>query len=244
MLFLFYRKCQDIFIRLMDWVQFLPKRIITFFKHIFTFPKYSFNKYSNNNNSENSFLSKILLWCIEWIFLFMDIFGLSEIYEIIQDFIKFKSRPLNNHELKIAKAMFGNTINYRRVRVDNNAYIGPKQHRFAYVSFNIINSWGSMSDPLFIHEMTHVWQYQQMGAQYIPKALHAQHTPEGYNYGGRANLEIQKEKGANLEDFNLEQQADIVADYYRIQNGFRPVWGDATDCDVPTYKYFVHPIST
>jgi len=27
----------------------------------------------------------------------------------------------------------------------------------------------------------HVWQYENLGAIYIPKALSAQFTPEGYN---------------------------------------------------------------
>jgi hypothetical protein len=63
-----------------------------------------------------------------------------------------------------------------------------------------------------------VWQYQQVGSRYIPRALYAQRTREGYNYGGVMALERAK----GWADFNYEQQAEIVADYFCLQQGLPP----------------------
>jgi len=61
-----------------------------------------------------------------------------------------------------------------------------------------------------VHELGHVAQYTQLGLQYMGEAIHSQATV-GYNYGGGAAL-----AGKRLSDFNREQQADILKDYYRL----------------------------
>jgi hypothetical protein len=61
-----------------------------------------------------------------------------------------------------------------------------------------------------IHELGHVAQYTYVGIQYMGEAIHAQATG-GYAYGGGAAL-----AGKKLSDFNREQQADIMRDYYRL----------------------------
>ena len=101
-----------------------------------------------------------------------------------------------------------------------------------------INSWGEMHDDVFIHELVHVWQYERFGAMYIAKALLAQRE-EGYNYGGRSRLAKARELGGKLTDFNFEQQADIVMDYYRLITGRSVRWGNATLTDISEYVYFV-----
>lgn len=68
-----------------------------------------------------------------------------------------------------------------------------------------------------VHELTHVAQYEKVGAKYLPEAAHAQAT-EGYDYVGAgrkyANLRQARTKGARFKDFNREQQAQIAEDYY------------------------------
>ena len=65
-----------------------------------------------------------------------------------------------------------------------------------------------------------VWQYASVGAAYIPRALAAQRSPEGYNYGGIGPLE----RSGSLEAFNYEQQADIIEDAYRLTSGHAAQW--------------------
>jgi len=93
---------------------------------------------------------------------------------------------------------------------------------------------------LLIHELMHVWQYERIGAMYIPLALRAQHTTVGYNYGGVSYLKHNGHKG--LWDFNLEQQADLVADYYLIQAGYNPQWGIGQKKDVAVYEPFIREL--
>lgn len=170
--------------------------------------------------------------------LLLELLGVVEVYEGLAAIFKTNIRPLTEEEIQRAKPIFKDTINYRRVRIDERARLGPQQYQFCYVSFHTINSWGEMHDDVFIHELVHVWQYERFGAMYIAKALLAQRE-EGYNYGGRSRLAKARELGGKLTDFNFEQQADIVMDYYRLITGRSVRWGNATLTDISEYVYFV-----
>jgi hypothetical protein len=58
----------------------------------------------------------------------------------------------------------------------------------------------------------HVWQYEQFGSYYIYKALSAQNSEEGYNYGGIKELDRCIARKGSLLDYNFEQQASIIED--------------------------------
>ena len=76
--------------------------------------------------------------------------------------------------------------------------------------------------PWLLHEITHAWQFQHMGWPYLFKALWAQakYGSDVYNYGGAQGLIDHRAKGLTLFDFNLEQQAHIIEDYYaRLRRG-------------------------
>jgi len=171
--------------------------------------------------------------------LFLSIFGIGELYEFTTNLVKTNTRKLTEREFNLAKTVYGNSLKYDRIRIDNKARIGAKTNHIYYVSFYTINAWGSMSDDIFIHELMHIWQYQKMGIRYIPKALFAQHTSMGYNYGGLPALQ----KHNTFKDFNLEQQADIVSDYFRIKMGFRPRWGSATREDLWVYEKYIEALN-
>ena len=100
-----------------------------------------------------------------------------------------------------------------------------------------------MQNSTFIHELTHIWQFEKMGSVYIPRALRAQQSPLGYDYGGVSALKICREKGKSFLSFNFEQQGDIVSDYYRIKNGYQPCWGNASLNDLPVYESFIKQLS-
>ncbi len=183
-------------------------------------------------------VKRILWWWFGFFLLLLDLLGIVELYEGVASLSKKRTRPLREEEIRRAKPIFDNTIDYRRVRIDEQAWLGPKQYHFCYVSFHTINSWGQMRDDILIHELVHVWQYERYGAVYIAKALLAQ-WEEGYDYGGWMNLDKVKNESGKLADFNFEQQADIVMDYYRLQTGRSARWGNATLSDISEYEYFV-----
>jgi len=173
----------------------------------------------------------------------LDALGICKAYEWLSH-VKSNVRKLTDREVFLATFIFKDAIDYSKVRIDERAYLGPKQYNFCYVSFNTINSWGKMSDDIFIHELTHIWQYQHVGAVYIPRALHAQRSSEGYNYGGLPGLRLAVQQNKRFIDFNYEQQGDLVADYFRILHGGKPYWGNACLEDISWYEHFIHQVQT
>ena len=195
------------------------------------------------NANNQSIIKSIAFWWWEMSCLVLDTLGIAEWYETACDFIKKETRPLNAFEMVMAREIFGNTIQYHRVRIDETAEIVCKKGTLKYVSFYTINSWGRMSDDIFIHEMVHIWQYENVGAAYIPKALRVHLTKGmGYDYGGVAVLKKSMNAGGKFQDFNYEQQGDIVADYFRIKCGYSPIWGDGRLEDLWVYEYFVEQV--
>ena len=92
--------------------------------------------------------------------------------------------------------------------------------------------------------MTHVWQYEQDGAIYMPQAIHAQVAGAEYQYGGVAGLQAAQTAGLGITSFNREQQGQIVQDFYRIKQGQKPYDGTGSAVDLPLYAHFVKDLST
>ncbi|MEL7161047.1 MAG: hypothetical protein AAFN92_09830 [Bacteroidota bacterium] len=154
------------------------------------------------------------------LFAVLDLLGVCDLYEALGNTLFPGIRPLTPAEIHLLRPIFGDSVPYALIRIDERAWIGPAFANFCYVGFHTINSWGPMSAPTLVHEVVHVWQYTHRGACYIPRALAAQRTVMGYDYGGLEPLR----RGRQLEDFNYEQQADIIEDAFRLANGFSPQW--------------------
>ena len=67
-----------------------------------------------------------------------------------------------------------------------------------------------------MHELTHVYQYEQVGSRYLGEAIYIliKTKRDCYRYGGRDGLRAVKAKNGRFSDFNREQQAMIVQDYF------------------------------
>jgi hypothetical protein len=181
-------------------------------------------------------------WWLELLYLFLDLLAAPELYETAAECLKWKTRPLTPEELSIVREVFGDSLPYDRIRIDEKAYLGPPQWRICYVSFFTINAWGRMPPDVLVHEVMHVWQFHRMGSVYIPRALSAQRSKEGYDYGGGQRIGTRAASAGKLDDFNLEQQADLIADYWRIRHGRPPVWGNAAWKDAGPYLHFVQQL--
>ena len=234
-------KLVAILLRSIDAFRYLPPRLRRVGQHLLLGARNLRQAYDEGMVSR-ILGGRIVYWWLEFILLLLDCLAIGEWYETLIDFAKFNSRPLYAWEKKLAHSIFGRSINYQRVRIDEYSVAGPRQFSLCYVSFYCINSWGKMDNSLLIHELMHVWQYQKMGIVYIPRALKAQRSPEGYDYGGAQGLEAARLAGRSLRSFNLEQQADIISDYYRIREGYPPRWGRASVTDLPLYEYFVEQL--
>jgi len=126
-------------------------------------------------------------------------------------------RSLTAGEIAMASLLFGNGIDYERVRIHARRYM-PFQPRNCAMTPN-----GSMyfhrscflpdytrGDPAvvhwFLHEMVHVWQHQ-LG--YPVRLRGAFRIGLSYRYELRA--------GALLSDYNMEAQGDLLADYFALK---------------------------
>lgn len=67
-----------------------------------------------------------------------------------------------------------------------------------------------------VHELTHAWQYQQMGWRYLYMALKAQFRDKelAYDFGGESGLLKSRTKQIPFKKFNPEQQGNITQAYY------------------------------
>lgn len=119
----------------------------------------------------------------------------------------------------MARLVFGDAIDYARVRIFNRCYLpfglqpancamSPNGSIYFHRSCYLANY--AAADPparhWFIHEMTHVWQYQ-LG--YPVRLRGAIRIGLPYAYALR--------EGAALGDFNMEAQGDVLADYFALK---------------------------
>ncbi|MGE5450298.1 MAG: hypothetical protein ACM3VZ_00465 [Acidobacteriota bacterium] len=128
-------------------------------------------------------------------------------------------RNLTSGEIAMAKSVFGEGIDYRSVKVHRGGYwlffgfqdedtaVTPNgEMYFPGRHFKEDYSLESVGDQgWFIHEMTHVWQYQR---GYWVKLIR----------GPRPNMKYAYTlgKGARFCDFNMEAQGNIAEDYYLV----------------------------
>ena len=233
----FLAKIEGVAIRIWDAIRWTPRRLMRILNHI-----RDRWYHLQRKPSEWLDLQGHLYWTLELLFFLLDVLAVGEIYETLADIVKFNTRPLTADERILVDEIFNGTINAKRIRIDEVSFLGPSSHHFAYVSFYTINSWGPMSDATFVHELVHVWQYEEMGSVYIPRALKAQLSQDGYDYGGLANLLKAVHNGQGLSQFNLEQQGDILADYHRLRSGHQTRWGLSGEEDLWVYEKLLSDI--
>jgi hypothetical protein len=155
-----------------------------------------------------------------------------------------KARSLCAWEILEARRVFGNGLRYEVIRIHEGAQWPCALHRLhaklkglptkdvlnaitlgnhLYFPIHLpttqlpVDNANFYLIPWLIHELTHVWQYQQMGWRYLFKALGVQARlgSKAYAFGGEAGLLEALLQGKSLADFNLEQQGDIAREYYR-----------------------------
>jgi hypothetical protein len=180
----------------------------------------------------------------EWIVNGLHAIGIGHFWVWCSRIFKPATRPLTPTEIRIAQSVYAQSIDYQSVLIDETAVLGPRQFRFAYVSLNLINCYGALSARHFVHEMMHIWQYQHHGIKYIPRALHAQHFGGGYDYGGADALLIARDKGHTILHFNYEQQAEIMADYFCLKEGLKPLYIPFDRRLLPVLGDLVQPVLT
>jgi hypothetical protein len=165
--------------------------------------------------------------------------------------IEKPGRPLTQHEREVLEPVFGDSIDYSKVRIkegeaglfslnDGNRPFTPGNTVYLKTSPPAEPIKGDPNkeaqqkkyDQLLVHEMTHVWQFQNFGASYIANSLGHQlldptriengtipiwkdagitsETPQEYNWL------IGADKGLAWKDLNPEQQAHLIESAWKL----------------------------
>lgn len=130
-------------------------------------------------------------------------------------------RPLTTGEIALARSIFGDAIDYSKVRLIRGKW-WPFQPRNAAMAPNgkiyfhpVAGGWSEdfACEPLsrqafFIHEMTHVWQAQKGGRFYLPLMRHPFCR---YRYDLKPRKPYWR--------YGIEQQAEIVRHVFLAEHG-------------------------
>ncbi|WP_024302524.1 hypothetical protein [Pseudogulbenkiania sp. MAI-1] len=141
-----------------------------------------------------------------------------------------RTRGMTAGEVAMARTVFKDAIDYARVKIHRGGLCGLPN-----CFGNAMSPRGDIHFPdcdyredfsqeppvikiWFIHEMTHVWQYQ-LGYRLVWNALKIA-AKGGYSAGAPAYFYDLKgqDKGKTLSQFNMEQQGELVANYYAAKH--------------------------
>jgi hypothetical protein len=186
-----------------------------------------------------------LNWFIETAIRFIELVGIADALQYVWGLI-FHTRPLTPEERDASKLVHGEDqrlIPIWEVRVDEgsfmvklgkwiNSFTDPGATERAITTMHIIQAPKGIDLETVVHELTHVAQYEKIGAVYMPQALHGQASVEKYDYG---NLTEARAAGKAYRDFNREQQAQIAEDYYIIRTTGRPGYYNGTEAELQPY---------
>ena len=132
-------------------------------------------------------------------------------------------RDMTEGEIKMAKSVFGDQIDYNKVKIFSRPFFGLpfSQGRSHAPNGNIYFcgkdakipdfSAPTANQKLFIHEMTHVWQFQK-GMDL--RKIGAKQLKFSFNKGVQYDIEYKYALGDDFKNYNFEQQAEIVSDCF------------------------------
>jgi len=134
------------------------------------------------------------------------------------------ARPLTAGEIALARGVFGASIDYSTVTITPDKFLGFHPEGTAMAPDGNLYMHGCYKDDyaaestygqaLFIHEMTHVWQFQNKILQPVAEAVKL-NLKLKFDYAAAYPYTLDAKK--DLLDYNMEQQASIVQDYFSLK---------------------------
>ncbi|MCY7376231.1 MAG: hypothetical protein LH472_09710 [Pyrinomonadaceae bacterium] len=134
------------------------------------------------------------------------------------------SRDLTTGERRVARELYGSSINYSEVKIHDGKYFfgqpdnsGMTPNGEIYASSGAYHADYSVENAstqgFLVHEMGHVWQYQNSILNVIWSAILEQ-IEHGLDYNKAYPYLLDANK--TLTDYDIEQQASILEDYFRV----------------------------
>lgn len=133
--------------------------------------------------------------------------GISAIQTLVG--LQKPERKLTASEIGEIRKVYGDSIDYNKVRVvEGGGLLSAGAARTVGNTIYIPKGKSPVSTSLLMHEMGHVWQYQNGGSDYMSEALASQAVGDGYEYNKGLD------EGKSWSALNPEQQADLMRDAY------------------------------
>jgi hypothetical protein len=142
------------------------------------------------------------------------------------------TRHINSAEIAYAREIFGDSLDYSKIAITRDGLLSVGAPKTIGNTVHMRSKWGSeqftkdgsgqytlelteAGRQLLVHEMTHVWQFQNGGLAYIPDSLVSQLRAQlgtGSRNGAYDWRSVAK-AGTPWQDWNPEQQAELVEEY-------------------------------
>lgn len=140
-------------------------------------------------------------------------------------------RRLTTGEIELARAIYKTSIDYSRVRIHDRKFFFGQPSNSGMTPNGEIYVDGAYSEDysrstvglqeFFIHEMAHVWQYQNKVLNPIMAAI-GEMFEHLFDYGESYKYTLST--GKDLIEYDIEQQAAIIADYFLTTKGYPPTY--------------------
>ncbi|HVZ38039.1 MAG TPA: DUF4157 domain-containing protein [Candidatus Kapabacteria bacterium] len=144
---------------------------------------------------------------------------------LLGDRLTARRRALTSAEIAYAREIYKDSIDYSKIHITRDSLLSVGAPKTIGNTIHLKSSWGEFKGDTMelsnegmitlIHEMGHVWQYQNGGLAYIPKSLWAQ-LKASLGKGSRDgayNWEEAHDAHIPWEKWNPEQQAEAIEEY-------------------------------
>ncbi|MEZ4511793.1 MAG: hypothetical protein R3C62_07955 [Chloroflexota bacterium] len=171
-------------------------------------------------------------WLHQLLTNLFDLIGGPELAQFFMHLVT-KTTPLTGAEIAMMSTVLGpHALRYGEIRVAEGGLfnlIFKLNGNLAFATWHTINlpltsdsqgySHTRQNLPIVVHELTHVYQYEQIGTRYLGEAIYMliKTRRDCYNYGGVSGLATACSHGKKYCDFNREQQAKITQDYFYLR---------------------------
>jgi hypothetical protein len=155
-------------------------------------------------------------------------------------------RSITTGERSLLRAVFEETLPYGALEVDvNTRNIGGENNSITPggVPWFSTQIWcadfsdTSADTSTFIHEFTHVWQFYHGITKLSALWLEVRHLGD-YEKAYPYDLS----DSDDFTDFNIEQQASIIEDFWRVVNSLSPLKNIGTNKALSTYNRYVDQV--
>jgi len=157
----------------------------------------------------------------------IDVGELSDLFDngyTLEDIDKMLSNGWTLKYLDAAILVFEFSIDYKEVKIKTDSWIVTNTFERAFVWGNTIRFGKSFRLRTLIHELMHVHQYQHHGWTYVTEsrrdAIDTRGKTDTQKRPGDAGNYYEFDEttlsGTKLDDYYIEQQAEIAAHYYEI----------------------------